>query len=280
MAAGKHVLCEKPMAITPRQADEMVAAAREAGVTLGIVYQNRWRPEIATMKQMLEHDVIGEIYRTLLVHPDYRSQPYYDQTEWRGTWDQEGGGVLFNQSVHMLDVLQWVGGMPTSVTGVARTQAHDIEVEDTASAIIEYGNGAQGMIYCSTVQAPGDFQLEIWGDKGGLVAGDNRLTHYRLAQSLKEFNASAEPFRRPEFFTEPVEIEVRDPRHGDAVEDFIQAVAEGRPSSVTGEEGAKSLELATAIILSSCRRRTVDLPVDRDAYDGLLEELKRQGRLP
>ncbi len=216
--AGKHVLCEKPIAVTPRQADEIVRGAEEAGVTLGVAYQNRWRPEVREMKRMLDVGAVGEVYHTLLSFPDYRNNAYFKTAPWRGTWEHEGGGVLFNQGVHMLDVFQWVGGMPVSVTGIARTQAHDIEVEDVASALVEYANGGQGMIYCSTVQAPGQFQLEVWGDKGGLVVCDQTLTYYKLESSLKRFTDEGKAFHRPPYTTEPIDIEIRDIRHGYFVE--------------------------------------------------------------
>ena len=137
--AGKHVLTEKPITSSLTEADDMVAAARKAGVTLGVVFQHRFRPEIARMHELIEAGTLGGLYRTILVQAAFRSQFYYDSGGWRGTWGKEGGGVLINQSVHYLDLFQWLGGMPSVVHGLAGTLAHDIEVEDSASAVLDSG---------------------------------------------------------------------------------------------------------------------------------------------
>ena len=162
--AGKHVLTEKPIASTLTQADEMVAAARKAGVTLGVVFQHRFRPEVNRMRELIEAGALGRLYRTILVQAAFRSQAYYETAAWRGTWGLEGGGVLLNQSVHFIDLLQWLGGMPRVVHGMASTLAHDIEVEDAASALLEYEDGGHGMVHCDTVQFPSQEQLELWGE--------------------------------------------------------------------------------------------------------------------
>jgi predicted dehydrogenase len=279
--AGKHVLTEKPITSSLTEADDMVAAARKAGVTLGVVFQHRFRPEIARMHELIEAGTLGGLYRTILVQAAFRSQFYYDSGGWRGTWGKEGGGVLINQSVHYLDLFQWLGGMPSVVHGLAGTLAHDIEVEDSASAVLEYENGAQGLIHCDTVQFPSQEQLELWGERGGVVLRNNELTHHRLEESIPEFNKRERTvaFGKPVSHEEPTGIEPRSSNHQDAIEDFAQALIEGREPAVPGEEGIKSLELIAAIILSSCRGQSVRLPVDRSAYDELLEELTAARKL-
>ena len=278
--AGKHVLTEKPIASTLTQADEMVAAARKAGVTLGVVFQHRFRPEVSRMRELIEAGALGRLYRTILVQAAFRSQAYYETAAWRGTWGLEGGGVLLNQSVHFIDLLQWLGGMPRVVHGMASTLAHDIEVEDAASALLEYEDGGHGMVHCDTVQFPSQEQLELWGELGGLVLKNDQLTHHKLEESIPEFSERAtQAFQRPVAQEEPTGVVPRGTRHQDAVEDFVQALSEGREPAVPGEEGIRSLELIAAIIMSSCRGQAVSLPVDRQAYDELLEELTAHRRL-
>lgn len=278
LQAGKHVLTEKPMAVTPSQADGMVLAAREAGLKLGVIMNCRIESGPSRMRAIVREDGLGEIYQTTLVHAAFRTQHYYDSASWRGTWSGEGGGVLLNQSIHYLDILQWLAGMPERVHGIASTISHRIEVEDFASALLEYGSGAHGVVHCSTVQAPRQKHLELWGDRGGLVLQGDRLTYHNyhgLEMSLRESpEEEIGLFSERAWRAESFEMGPDSSAHQKAIDDFARAVLEDREPAVPGEEGLKSLELAAAIILSSCRRQTVELPVDRRAYDDLMDELK------
>jgi predicted dehydrogenase len=272
--AGKHVLTEKPLAASPAESDEMIEAAQSAGLTLGVVFQNRLRPDAIRVKQLVEEGYLGEIYRTSIMMASFRGQGYYDSAPWRGTWKGEGGGALFNQGVHYLDLFQWLGGMPVSVVGQAGTLMHDIEVEDSASALVGYASGAQGYIHCNTVQIPSDTRIELWGERRGIVMTDDDITVHEPEVGLREFSKLGRgAFAKPELSAEALDVPISKAKHQDTVDDFAKAIAEGREPAVPGQEGAKSLELAAAIILSSCRREAVDLPVDRTAYDELVDEL-------
>ncbi|MDP6063457.1 MAG: Gfo/Idh/MocA family oxidoreductase [SAR202 cluster bacterium] len=279
--AGKHVLTEKPLAASPAESDEMVEAASAAGRTLGVVYQNRLRPDAIRVKQLIDEGYLGKLYRTSIMMASFRAQSYYDSAPWRGTWKGEGGGALFNQGVHYLDLFQWLGGMPVSVMGQAGTLMHDIEVEDSASALVEYANGAQGYIHCNTVQTPSDTRMEFWGERRGIVITDDYITVYEPEVGLLEFSQRerGNPFAKPTLTSSALDVPITSADHQDAIDDFALAIGEGREPAVTGHEGTKSLELASAIILSSCRRRTVDLPIDRIDYDELVGELAELGSL-
>ena len=281
--AGKHVLTAKPMAVTPSDAEAMTSAARAAGVKLGVNFPNRFKPAFRKMRSMIDEGAVGDIYRTVLVESLFRSQYYFDSTDWRGKWDKEGGGVLFNQCPHGLDVFQWLGGLPRVVHGIVRTQRHAIEVEDVGSAFVEYDGGALGTVYCSTVQAPIVFQLELWGERGGLVLRDNELTFHKLdlEVSLRAFSDSerSSAFASPQSHAEPIELEQGGDTHQEGIDDFARAILDDREPAVPGEEGIKQVELSTAMVLSSCRGRPVEIPVDRQAYDELLEELRARHSL-
>ena len=134
--AGKHVLVEKPMSVTPSEADDMIRACRDARVKLGVLFNNRFRPEAIKMRELIDADAIGPIYRVVMASAMIRSQDYYDRLEWRGKWADEGGGALLNQGIHAIDMMQWLGGMPDSLFGVTSTLRHDIEVEDFATAVM------------------------------------------------------------------------------------------------------------------------------------------------
>ena len=282
VAAGKHVLVEKPMAATVSEAETMARAARDANVTLGVLFNQRLRPESLKMRQLIDEGAVGDIYRTSLVSAALRTQDYYDRLDWRGTWENEGGGVLINQGIHGLDLFQWLGGMPQSVYASTRTFKHKIEVEDYASALLEYENGSHGNVHCSTVQAPNQFRLEVWGDKGGLVLEDWRLAYHKLQTPAQEFIDTDKTiaFMIPDTETETFSYDPMPNGHVPAIGDFADALLEGREPGITGEAGIKSQELVAAITLSGCRNRRVSLPIDRREYDDLLEELKELRRLP
>ena len=113
-AAGKHILVEKPISVTMSEADAMVGAARNANVKLGVLFNQRFRPETLKARELIESGAIGRVYRTSLVSGMMRTQDYYDRLDWRGTWEHEGGGALINQGIHGIDMFVWLGGMPES----------------------------------------------------------------------------------------------------------------------------------------------------------------------
>jgi predicted dehydrogenase len=283
ISAGKHLLVEKPLAVTPSEADEMVGAARRSGVTLGVLFNQRFRPEARKMRELIEEGAVGEIYRTSMTSAMFRTQDYYDRLAWRGTWTDEGGGALLNQGIHAIDMFQWIAGMPDSVYGILSALKHNVEVEDYASAVLEYGNGAHGTLHCDTVQAPNQQRMEVYGEEGALVMDDWNVTLHRLETPVQEFIDSDKSvaFVAPGSQSETFEFEPVDGSgHVPAIDDFSRALLEGREPAITGEDGSRSQELVAAITLSGCRRRKVALPVDRAEYDDLHAELRRTRRLP
>lgn len=279
---GKHVLTEKPITSTLSEADLMVSSAKNAGVKLGVIYQNRLRKDLIKIHEMIEDGELGDIYRTSLDASSFRSQAYYDSGGWRGTWEGEGGGVLLNQGIHYIDMFMWLAGMPKKITGHVSSLMHNIEVEDAASALFEYENGAHGYLHCNTVQPPSMTKIELWGEKAGMVITDTSITLYKPETGLREFSKreQSNPFAKPDITIEKGldQIDIEQADHKDAISDFAEAVIDDREPAATGEEGVKGLEIATSIIFSGCTNKTVDLPPDRTAYDDLLNQLK-SGRL-
>lgn len=280
--AGKHVLVEKPMSVTPSESDDMVDAARRSGVTLGVLFNNRFRPEAVKMRELIDQGTVGEIYRATMTSAMFRTQDYYDRLDWRGTWQDEGGGALINQGIHAIDMFLWLAGMPQSVYGIVRTLKHTIEVEDYATAILEYENGVLGTLHCDTVQAPNQQRIEIYGENGALIMDDWKVTLHRLKTPVQEFleNDKTIKFIAPESEAETFEFEAVGGTHAPAIDDFARAILEGREPAITGEAGAMSQELIAAITLSGCRDKKVSLPVDRAEYDALMDELKQARSLP
>lgn len=277
MKAGKHVITEKPIAVTVREADEMAAVAEETGRRLGVVFQQRFRTISLKAKEMISSGVIGPIYRTNLVFSAYKAEVYYRQAAWRGTWKGEGGGVMYNQAPHPMDLFVWLGGMPGKVVAYARTLTHAIDVEDIASALLEYPSGAQGMLQCNVVQAPQQNLMEFFGEKGRLTIEGDTLTLDALEMPLQKFQAAehksicAAPRSERQTWT----FLPNDATHNTVYAAFAEKVLGGQEPPVNGREATRSLELANAITLSSFRRKEVSLPLDRAEYDAALAELKK-----
>jgi predicted dehydrogenase len=276
---GLHVLTEKPMAINPVEADRMIEAARRAGKVFAVMFQMRTEQAYRIARKAVQDGVIGDFMRTEMVAAYYRNQAYYDSAEWRATWTGEGGGVLVNQAPHALDMFCWLAGLPAKVTASTRTRLHEIEVEDEAFALLEYANGAHGYLYTTTNEAPGTTRFEIAGDKGKVVYQDGQVTIRRVVPPIREFTFSAtDMWSGPK--TEPVEVQVEEmpAGHAQITRNFARAILYGEPLIAPGEEGIWCVELASAIILSSKRGKTVTLPVDRAEYDALLRELKASSK--
>ncbi len=276
-ARGIHVLSEKPLAVTVRAADQVIAAAKASGCKFGVMYQMRAEPHSQAAKKIVASGALGEIYRTSLVMGWYRSQAYYDSGGWRATWRGEGGGVLINQAPHLLDLFQWLGGLPSTITGNTRTRLHEIEVEDEAFAILEYANGAHGYLYASTTEIPNHNMLEICGDRGKIVLHGNVLKHYAIERSLREFtSANKEMWASPKATEVPVELPpagaCKD--HSAITQNFARSILYGEPLIAPGEDGLNAVELIDGIILSGKTGKTVSVPVDRDAYDKLIAQLQ------
>lgn len=276
---GLHVLSEKPIGVTVKAADEMIAVAKETGLKFAVMFQMRTEKSYRIARKAIEDGIVGEIYRTHMVIGWYRSQAYYNSATWRATWTGEGGGVLLNQAPHNLDIFTWLAGSPARVTAQVRTRKHDIEVEDEAFALLEYPNGAHGYLYTSVNEVPGSSQIEISGDCGKVVIDDRGTRVFRVKTPISVFTVeNTSMWAAPE--TEPVEVEVPDMPTGHAaiIANFARAILHDEPLITPGEEGIHSLELANAMILSGKRGKTVDLPLDRDEYEALMDELRASSR--
>lgn len=274
---GKHVICEKPLAVTVADVDAVLRAAARARGRFAIVYQNRLEPPYQYARQLLQSGELGPITRCSIVESFWRTQAYFGVAPWRGTWTGEGGGVLLNQAPHVLDRYVWLCGLPDVVSARCDTRLHRIEVEDVATAVLTHANGAHGTIHVNTTEAPWLSRTEIACDRGRIVIENGRVRVIRLAESIRERTLSD-----PNAWA-TLEGEVRDvpaflvgdmgallDRYHDQV---ASAILDDAPLACPGTEGLHAVELANAMILSSIRGEPVTLPVSRAAYAALMAKL-------
>ena len=277
-----HVMIEKPAGVYTQQVREMNEAAANADVTFGIMFQQRTNSTFQKMRQMVKDGELGELKRTHWIITNwYRSQAYYNTSNWRATWRGEGGGVLLNQCPHNLDLWQWICGMPSKVTAFCHMgKWHDIEVEDDVSAYVEYPNGATGVFITCTADAPGTNRFEVTGDLGKLVYEEgyfdkpSTLEFFRLKQSEREFNKeNKEMFGAPAYEHKIIETGSQYPAHPGAITAFIDKILGRGAQYATGEEGIHSLMLSNAMHLSSWLGKTIPLPLDEALF---LSELRKR----
>src|SRR5262249_54712386 len=173
---GLHVLVEKPIDVTTARADALIAEAARAGVTLGVIFQDRLKPDVVRMKALVDAGRLGAPILASARVRWYRPPSYYEGSRWRGTRALDGGGALMNQGVHTVDLLLWLFGPVRRVSAAAATRLHAIEVEDTAVAALEFASGALGTLEAATSAFPGySRRLELTGANGTLILDGDDL---------------------------------------------------------------------------------------------------------
>ncbi|MEU2201554.1 Gfo/Idh/MocA family oxidoreductase [Isoptericola sp. NPDC019482] len=262
LEAGVDVLVEKPMAPSLEECDAMIAAAKDNGRLLSVVAQNRFRDDIATLKEVLDSGLAGPVTHAQVSSAWWRGTEYYDLW-WRGTWEREGGGCTLNHAIHHLDMTLWMLGSPKAVTSVLTNAAHEnAEVEDLSVSVLQYDRALAEVT--ASVVSHGEEQAIV-------VQGRNA----RVSQPWKVEANLANPngFPADEDDTERVaQIEavaaahrpLEHTGHAGQIADMLDAVRERRRPAVDGEDGRRAIELVTAIYEAGIERRTVDLPLSPD----------------
>lgn len=237
---GLHVLVEKPIDIRTERADALIAEAEMAGVKLGVFFQDRLKPGIRRLKEMIDGGTVGNPILVDARVKWYRPPEYYSGSRWRGTWALDGGGALINQGVHTIDLLLWLLGDVERVQARMKTALHAIEAEDTLVAILEFANGAVGTFEATTAAHPGyPRRIEITGSKGTLILEHDQLVG---GNEERDQNPSA---------SSPVVSDHRG--HQAVLEDFIHAIETDSRPACDGPEGRRSLALVEAIYAATKR---------------------------
>lgn len=241
---GKHIVVEKPMALTLQDADRMIAACDNAGIRLFVVKQNRYNLPVKKLRQALEAGRFGKLVMGTVRVRWCRTQKYYDQDSWRGTWAYDGG-VFANQASHHVDLLQWMMGDVESVFAKTSTALVNIETEDTGVVVLRFKNGALGVIEATTATRPKDLEgsISILGEKGSVeISGFavNEMKTWNFADTQPDDAEVLQKYR------------VNPPNvygfgHNEYLNKVVESIRESRSALVDGLEGRKSLELISAI---------------------------------
>ena len=273
LSAGLHVICEKPLAVTVSQADEVLRVAKNCKGTFAVVHQSRFEPCYREVKRLLESGELGSMLRCSMIETVWRSQAYYKSSPWRGTWKGEGGGVLLNQAPHLLDRYVWLCGMPERLSAHCNATMHQIEVEDSASSVLQHKGGAHGHIHVSTNECPSVVQTTIACDKGRIVLDHGVARVTRLCRSIREATISD---RR---YWGEIAGETQELGGGlssipallaEFYKNFALATVGETKLMCPADEGRNAVELANAATLSSSLGHEVALPLVRSHYENFI----------
>ncbi|QCO99902.1 Gfo/Idh/MocA family oxidoreductase [Arthrobacter sp. 24S4-2] len=258
-AAGVHALCEKPVATKLDAAERMVVACEEAGVRLGVLFQRRFWPAAQRIRSAIDDGTLGQVIMAQCSVMLHRAPEYYSRDAWRGTWENDGGGVLMTQAIHQIDLLQWYLGDVAEVYGKVSTYRHGdyIEVEDSATAVITFTSGAMATLEASTAVSPNlGIQLRVTGETGASASltefpegSDGRLDLWAVGEEIV-----VDPVH-PEGVEPNVDLSTINsqliPHHTSQVRDFVRALETGAEPAITGRDALKSLRILLAVYESS-----------------------------
>jgi predicted dehydrogenase len=263
--AGKHVIVEKPLEVTLERCDRIIETCEKKRVYLAGIFPSRFNPVAGKIKQAVDAGRFGRLTLGDAYVKWLRTQEYYDDIAWHGTWKLDGGGALMNQSIHAIDLLQWFMGPIDYIQGFIDTAAHQrIEVEDNAVAVLKYKNGALGVIEGSTSVYPGfRKKLDIAGIDGSVVLEEDFLTHWEFKHPTPEDERIQENMKS----ASDSDGGAADPStisylyHRIQFEDFFQAIESGGKPLVDGHEARKAVEIILAVYRSARERTIVPLPL-------------------
>jgi predicted dehydrogenase len=260
--AGCHVIVEKPLEITVRRCERIIAACEKHGVTLSTVFPSRFARSAQLLKSAVQTGRFGRLTLASAAVKWYRTQAYFDNGGWRGTWALDGGGALMNQAIHSVDLLTWMMGSVAEVTAVTDTLGHErIEVEDTAVALLRFACGALGVIEASTAAYPGwSKRIEIHGTNGSARLEEDKITAWQFAKMTSADKKIAVAASEPQ-----TDGGAGDPSaithagHATQFNDVLKAIEKQRPPSIDGREGRRSVQIIQAIYKSAATGKPVRL---------------------
>jgi UDP-N-acetyl-2-amino-2-deoxyglucuronate dehydrogenase len=283
LQAGAHLVIEKPLDVSVELGRRFAALAEEAtarGVMVSVISQHRFDPANAVIRRSIEQQQLGRVTSAMASMAWYRSQEYYDQGDWRGTWALDGGGAVMNQGVHTVDLLRWFLGRPVEIYAHTAQLAHTrIEIEDTATATVRFESGALATIHATTAAFPGlTTRIQVHGSAGSAIVNGDQLEYFFSATDAARFgthgfsahagavieNQAADVVEAEFLTTSPKPDDNFIRGHARQYDDIADAIREGRAPGVTVQEALLSLTLVRALYLSA----TLGQPVQ---FDDVLE---------
>lgn len=257
--AGLHVLVEKPMAPSLEECDAMLQAQERSGRVLSVVAQNRFRDDLATLKDVVDSGLLGSISHVRVDSAWWRGLPYYDLW-WRGTWEKEGGGCTLNHAIHHIDLLLWLRGSPTEITAMLTNAQHDnAEVEDLSVAVFRYDRGL-AQLTSSVVHHGQEQAIVIQGANARVSQPFSVVAERSRPDGFPEQDGDADVVARIEEL-----VAARTPLthlgHEGQIGDLLDAIRDGRPPIAGGLDGRNAVEVVTAIYKADFERRFVSLPI-------------------
>ncbi|MBQ4282942.1 MAG: Gfo/Idh/MocA family oxidoreductase [Lachnospira sp.] len=270
---GKHVLCDKPAGASVSQAERMTAAAKEHDKVYGMIFHQHRYPKYMHIKNALDNGELGELKRIMVVNSRYfRTAHYHKSGSWRSSWNGEGGGALINQGAHILDMWQWLFGMPQKLyADIPFGKYNDFKVDDEATVQMRYANGATGVFMLTTGEAVWQERLEIVGTKARMLLEDDTLHIYKYSMDSTEYIATQNVNSRENLSVEEEIIDfgkAKEP-YVEMLENFADAVITGDKSILIspGEKAVNQLMLTNAAYYSAWKGVPVELPLDAAEYD-------------
>jgi len=254
---GKHVICEKPLEIKLDRVDEMIESADQNRVRLACIFQGRWKDENRAIKQAAEEGRFGKLSWAGCFTPWYRPDRYYQEVNWRGTWEWDGGGATMNQGIHAIDLLQWIAGKVKRVSAYAASRIHPkIQTEDTLTCALEFADGAFGSILSTTGMFPGmPTRIEIGGENGTAVS-ENGLKMFKFREerpSDQELLERLAPSAAAKLAPQGGNLSISADLHARNISAILCAWAEGRDAETCGVEARKAIAIVLAMYESARR---------------------------
>ncbi len=275
---GKHVMCDKPASITVREARKMTAQAEQNRLIYGMMFHQHKYAKYQYLKKMIDSGELGTLNRVMLVNARYfRTQHYHQSGGWRSSWKGEGGGALMNQGAHILDIWQWLLGMPkTLYANIPFGKYNDFEVDDEATVLMQYENNMSAVFMLTTGEAVWEERLEIIGSKGKLLLEDDTLHIWKYSCDSREYMRKEQVTSRENLtITEEILSFEKDKEpYPEMLEEFAQAVISGDATmlSAPGKDAIHQLMLTNAAYYSAWKKQRVELPIDEAAYEEALEK--------
>lgn len=261
LLAGKHVLCEKPMAPSLEECDRMLAAAEKGGSKLSVVAQNRFKPDIVRTKKLLESGTLGAIYFAQANSLWWRGNNYYDLW-WRGTWEKEGGGCTFIHAVHHIDLFLWLMGDVSELSAMVSNQNHsNSEVEDVSISTVRFQCGAVGAMIASLLHH-GEEQKIIIDAANGSVEIPHKISVDRQQQNGYPEADDAAHAQLEKIFSTPPQLLWRE--HCGQIENMLAAIESGSDPLVSGVDGRKTVEFISAVYQSAFTGEKVVFPMTQE----------------